>query len=77
MEIPLDFGAFLRVRYDETRGSIDGIMDIDTPTTTNKQEALVQWKPPSKGWYSLSVDSAAKGSSGPTEGGAIIRDHRG
>lgn len=75
--IPIDQGAFLQVRYDETRRVIDGMYDVTSNGSRPKNETYIRWTPPHDGWYSLNVDGAAKGTPGPAGGGGIIRDHRG
>lgn len=76
-DIPLDIGAYLQVRFDETRRSIYEDHEVDSNSNGRKREVFVTWKAPPNGWYALNSDGAAKGSPGLAGGGAIIRDHRG
>lgn len=70
-----DYGAFLRVRYAETRSSLED--HLSCIATDRREEVFVTWVAPQEGWYTLNTDGAAKGSPGPAGGGAIIRDHGG
>lgn len=68
-EIPIDTGAFLQVRYDETRRALYGEEASTCSMTSRSQEVMVDWKFPPMGWYVLNSDGAAKGSPGLAGGG--------
>lgn len=76
-KIPVGIGAFLQVRFNETRHSLFDDIKGMTVTNSRKQEVFVTWKCPPVGWYALNTDGAAKGSMGLAGGGVLIRDHCG
>lgn len=76
-EIPVDARAFIRVRVDETKRSLESLA-VNIPAAPRlMKEIYVNWEAPPLGWYTLNTDGAAKGCPGPAGGGAIIRDHHG
>lgn len=76
-ELPVDIGAFLKIRYEENRRVIEGVNELLHPSIGQKEEVFVRWSHPPQDWYVLNVDGAAKGALGATGGGAIIRNHNG
>ena len=75
--IPIDYGAFLQIRFDEMRRSQCNENGHDTSIRKKNKEIFVQWLAPSEGWYGLNSDGASKGTPGIAGGEAIIRDHMG
>lgn len=77
-DIPVDVGAFLKIRFDETWRSIHGMAagSFQEPKAV-KIEKHISWLKPPDGWYALNTDGAAKGSPGDAGGGAIIRNQDG
>lgn len=75
-EIPIDYGAFIQVRYKEIKRFLENTGEIEV-VKRKKKEVNVRWKTPRSGWFVLNTDGAAKGTPGPAGGGAIIRDEGG
>ncbi|XP_056688793.1 uncharacterized protein [Spinacia oleracea] len=76
-EIPVDIGAFIQVRIDETKRSLEDLtFEVHGPRQ-ERVETFIRWNPPLAGCYSLNCDGAAKGAPGAAGGGAIIRDCEG
>lgn len=76
-EIPIDIGAFLQVRVDETYQSLQGLETYHGTNHGPRIQTYVRWKFPHDVPYVLNCDGAAKGSPGPAGGGAIIRNQQG
>ena len=77
-EVPQDIGAFLQVRYDETRRCIERALGYESMGEAKRRKVVgVRWHHPPVDFYVLNSDGAAKGAPGIAGGGAIIRDHRG
>ena len=77
-EVPQVIGAFLQVRYDETRRNIEHALGYASLDDIKRREVIgVRWLHPPMEFYALNTDGAAKGSPSQAGGGVIIRDHRG
>lgn len=75
-EIPIDMGAFIRIRIDVVFRSLNN--QEDAPHSRQaKQHQHISWQAPNCGWYVLNCDGATKGCPRLAGGGGIIRDHEG
>ncbi|XP_021717958.1 uncharacterized protein LOC110685744 [Chenopodium quinoa] len=74
-ELPMDIGAFLRIRVEEIKQSLTH--DVLSPHQASHQvTANISWHPPALDEYVLNCDGAAKGCRGLAGGGGVIRNLR-
>lgn len=78
-EIPIDTGAFIRGKVDETWEAMFTSDNFKTflNGTNAKKEVLVRWSAPPLDQLLLNTYGASKGSPGPASGGGVIHDCRG
>lgn len=76
-DIPMDIGAFIQIRVNETRCSLKELGEENHGSKLQKIQKFIKWIGPCEGWYVLNCDGAAKGAPGPAGGGMIIRDSGG
>lgn len=75
-EVPVDVGAFLKIRFDETWRSLHDDKD-SMVTRGTRVENFSSWTPPPMDWYVMNIDGATRGSPGDAGGGVIIRNNSG
>lgn len=75
-DVPVDIGAFLKIRFDEAWRSLHDNMDTTLKRGT-REEKFITWAPLPIDWYVMNTDGAARGSLGDAGGGVIIRNNSG
>lgn len=75
-EIPIDAGAFIRGKVDETWEAMFTGDNFNTLLTSpnSRKEVLIRWLAPPTEWIMLNTNGAAKGTPGQAGGGGVLRD---